>query len=235
MTREDAQRLLHELPGWDRSVDEARAALGYDPTWWTAAAVDWDGSPPKPRLVAWFAINRRAFQAVTRNAVAALGLSEGFEPYWRACFLSFRLGDRSTITEREPVLGVAGTRRAFPPVRSMLLVSVKSGPSGSTLTIAGPTAFVTDATLREASARALRLVERTGEREHPLLQLRRSRAGQLARQRANPRRERALELFGANMPKAQIVSTLEREYDRPPARSTVLAWLREAERFDRRP
>jgi hypothetical protein len=92
MTQEVAQRLVHELPGWDRSVEPARAVLGYDPRWWTTEAIGWDGAPPEPPLAAWFASNRRAFRAALGEARASLGLWDRFAAHWRACFLS-RQGD----------------------------------------------------------------------------------------------------------------------------------------------
>jgi hypothetical protein len=43
MTPDIAQKLVHELPGWDRSVTDARDELGYDPALLTPDAIDWDG------------------------------------------------------------------------------------------------------------------------------------------------------------------------------------------------
>ena len=236
MTPEQAQRLVHELPGWDQSIDDARAELGYDPSWWNTEATGWDGTPPEPPLHTWFGRHRSQYRERCDRALEGLGLGELFAPYWRACFISLRDHDLSTVEEREPLLdGRNDLRRVFPPVASMLSVRVTTEASRSHLTIDGPTAFVTDATLREASARALRLVERGGgDREHRLLQMRRSRVGQIARaSRANPRRERALQLRREGQTLAPIMRVLQLEFDRPPAESTVREWL--AEGFDRRP
>jgi hypothetical protein len=53
--------------------------------------------------------------------------------------------------------------------------------------------------------------------------------------RTDPRKARALELYASHEPKARIVAMLEREFARPPARSTVRRWLQNAEHFDRQP
>jgi hypothetical protein len=242
MNRDIAQRLVHEeIDGWDQSITDARTRLGYDPAWLTSEAIQWDGTRPEPQFQSWFARNKRAVTEALTAAMRDLGLpEEGFGRYWRACFFSpYRDGDYTTIVERNPQFGQSGVRRAYPPVASMLSVTLTVSPAGSRLTISGPTSFVTDATLREASTRALRLVEQAGDREHSLLLRRRSRAGQIARHtRANPQRERAFALEDAGTPINEIVRELEREptNHKPPARSTVQRWLRQRrERSDRRP
>ncbi len=240
LSHDEQQCTFHAaLPEWDASVRAARDRTGYRPEW--RPERDWDGSEPRPRYWEWLVANGRDLRRLAAAEVARLGLPALFPAkpslgayvrYWLACFFSDYDAERlEAVRAFSPAFdGNPSLVRVYPPAAQTLRVTLAE-PEGSTptLTIEGPAALVSRETLLDAAERALRMVEASRTRRHPVLDRGKRHASAIVRGRLDDRHELAFRLDAEGRTSREIADAV---YTRWPERaveaSTVRRWLARA-------
>jgi hypothetical protein len=213
--RQALQRRVHQLPGFEASILEARERLGYDVAWWPP-----DDDAPRPgdddpwwlfggdlALVGagtaspyWEFVKAhwREVEAAAEAALTRLGLPSGRHldrqaqlhfsllGYWMAAFYSFRPGDLASV-ETFAMPGRANIVRAYPT-----LVDTAVWLTADRVHIVALRNLVTREDLYRAADLAWAAAKRDRGPAHPLARARRALPGVATREEATADRDREI-------------------------------------------
>ena len=174
MEIETLELALHMWPPWQKTIDEARATLGYRPDFSSEEMDEWirgHGLRSYDRV-----------KEMARFALQLLDLPESFIWYWTACFYSDYKRPRGVIDYEAIRLG---NERQRPPNPLRLRLFDKGG-RWVRFQVDGPLNLVTKAEVKEWTSTILHLAQR---HRHPLTTfIRRARAFVSPRKREAIRR-----------------------------------------------
>ncbi len=172
MDIETLEHALHMWPPWQKTIDEARASLGYDPAISEEQKVQWS------KRLGWQSYDQ--VKRLAGFALQLLDLPESFERYWVACFYSDYLRPEGGIDYEQIRQGGARVR---PPNPIRLRLTPATGGRWKSFRLDGSLRLVTKADIDEWRRTILALAQRD---PHPLTELMRS-----ARAPSSPRKKDA--------------------------------------------